>query len=56
MRQWESIEAKMPNYRTDREKRKLAYQVKMLSLVVLMSSLGKRESFHLKIFVLEKKR
>lgn len=40
MRRWEAIEAKMPKYRNQREKRKLTYHVKMVSFVVLMSSLG----------------
>lgn len=40
MRRWESIESKLPKFRTQREKRKLAFQLKMLAFVVLMSSLG----------------
>lgn len=41
MRRWESIESKLPKYRSQKEKRKLAYHLKMLAFVVLMSSLGK---------------
>lgn len=41
MQRWEAIEEKMPKYRTQREKRNVAHQVKMLAFVVLMSSLGK---------------
>lgn len=38
---WELIEAKMPKYRSPRDKRKLAHKLKILAFVVMMSSLGK---------------
>lgn len=41
MQQYEAIEGKMPKYRTQREKRKMAHKVKMIAFIVLMSSLGK---------------
>lgn len=41
MRRWESVEAKMPKYRSQYEKRKLAQHLKLLAIIVLMSSLGK---------------
>lgn len=41
MRRWESVEAKMPKHRSQHEKRKLARHLKMLAIIVLISSLGK---------------
>lgn len=40
MCKWEAVEAKMPQYRTQREKRQLAHRIKMLTFVVMMSALG----------------
>lgn len=39
MQHWESIEAAMPKFRNQNEKRKLAIHLKMLAFFVLMSSL-----------------
>lgn len=41
MRRWESVEAKLPKFRTQQEQRGLAFHMKMLALVVLFCSLGK---------------
>lgn len=56
MKQWESVEAKLPKFRTKQEKQKMAYHMKMLAFVVLLCSLGrfigsgkllKKVTFHL---------
>ncbi|XP_055326851.1 gustatory receptor for sugar taste 64f-like [Sitodiplosis mosellana] len=39
MRRWESVEAKMPQYRTQAGKRQLARRIKMISIIILMTSL-----------------
>lgn len=44
MRRWESIESKMPAYRTQMEKRQLAHHLKILAFVVLISSLGEEKN------------
>lgn len=46
MRRWELIEIKLPKYRTQKEKRKLAYHLKMLAFIVLLSSLSKSIDAH----------
>lgn len=57
MKQWESVEAKLPKFRTKQEKRKMAFHMKMLAFVVLLCSLGrltgiilKKVIFHMKYF------
>lgn len=47
MQRWESVEAILPKYRNQKEKRKLANHLKKLALIVLLSALGKK--FRLKI-------
>lgn len=49
MRQWESVEAKLPKFRTQQEQRGLAFHMKMLAFVVLFFSLGKIDWIALKI-------
>lgn len=44
MQRWQSIEAILPKYRDQNEKNKLSYHIKMLTIVVLMSALGKHLS------------
>ena len=41
MQKFESIESKMPKYKNEKEKRRVARHIKLLALVVMMSSLGK---------------
>lgn len=52
MRRWESIESKMPKYRTQMEKRKLARHIKILALIVLISSLGDKKELKVCLEVL----
>lgn len=51
MRRWESIEAKLPKYRYQSDKRRLANHLRMLSFIVLMCSLGKRKMFSVRFQV-----
>lgn len=39
MQQWQSVESILPMYRNQKKKEKLAHQLKMLALIVLISSL-----------------
>lgn len=45
MQRWESIEAILPKYRDQNEKNKLSHHMKVLTFVVMMSSLGKIQWF-----------
>lgn len=40
MQRWQSVESILPKYRNQKEKQKLAHQLKVLALVVLLSSLA----------------
>lgn len=40
MQQWELVESKLPKWHTQYEKRQLAFQIKIVSVVVLLCSLG----------------
>lgn len=44
MQRWESVEAILPKHRDPKDKRKLARQLKMMALIVLMCSLGNIEA------------
>lgn len=39
MQQWQSIEIKLPPYKTEKERAQLSYRVKMITLVVMTLSL-----------------
>lgn len=39
MQQWHSIESKLPAYKTERERSRLSYRIKMITLVVMLLSL-----------------
>lgn len=41
MLKWENVEKQLPRYKTQNEKRQLAYRIKMLTIVVMLLSLGK---------------
>lgn len=41
MRRWGMIESKLPKFRNHNDKKKLAFHLKTLTIVVLMSALGK---------------
>lgn len=49
MLRWEATESKMPKYRTQKEKRRAAQQIKMLAFIVLMCSLGKLKTLQIDI-------
>lgn len=42
---WELVESKLPKWRTQYEKRQLAVQIKMVSFIVLLCSLGDKRDF-----------
>lgn len=39
MLQWETVEAKLPKFRIQGQKRQMAYQIKMIAFIVMMCSL-----------------
>lgn len=45
MLQWESVESKLPKWRNQYEKRQLAYNVRMVAIAILLSSLGSYSAF-----------
>lgn len=45
MTQWEAVESKLPKHSSELEKYKLAYSIKMISLVVMLVSLSKFSVF-----------
>lgn len=40
MQQWEAVEHQLPSYRTHMERGRLAYDIKIIAIVVLMLSLS----------------
>lgn len=50
MLHWESVESELPKWRNQYEKRQLAQKVKMVSIAILLCSLG-RYIFYLDIFL-----